>query len=67
MLEILPYNPAFPDMWSLLNFGVFLIFISALSSGGVNTDMLVIKGMLLIKFLDVGNLSNISNIDFPEL
>ena len=24
-----PYNPAFPDMWSLLNFGVFLIFISA--------------------------------------
>jgi hypothetical protein len=42
----------------------------SLLSGGVNTDMSVIKGMLLIKFLDVGNLSTIStisNIDFPEL
>ena len=26
---MVPYNPAFPNMSSLLNFGVFLIFISA--------------------------------------
>ena len=67
-----PYNPAFPDMSSLLNFGVFLIFISAnirhvLIKWGVNTDMSVLKGMALINFLNVRNLSNISDIDFPEI
>ena len=62
---LIPYNPAFPDMSSLLNFGVFLIFISAnirhvLIKWGVNTDM-------LINFLNVRNLSDISDIDFPEI
>ena len=39
----------------------------SLLSGGVNTDMLVLKGMALINFLNVRNLSNISDIDFPEI